>query len=323
VLTQRHKPEVSAGEALDVFVRLEEALDSTLKSVIDDTETSAQSIIANIRQLHDSARKLGTYLDGTSLNAGDLGKEIAQSVAFLVDIGTFVERLPAKMERDLVSIQAVVDEMKALSDLTADVKAISLQSHLLAINAAVEAGRAGNAGNAFKVVADEMRRLAGNSSAMAVRINTGLNRAQQIVDGGLRSTITDSSSQLADVSKAAGAIRKLQDNLEDMSQFYKTRFAIVAKHNEDLVIEIAEALGQVQYQDVVRQCIERYRVAAGRRDDALRDVLGSTGDPAAGSTALPVQLELILGDFLAEESNHRHSVRQTKDSGAPLKIELF
>jgi len=323
VLNEDHDTEVSPGETLDVFLRLEEALDSTLKSVIDDTESSAQSIIRNIRQLHESARKLTTYLDGTSLNAGDLGKEIAQSVAFLVDIGTFVERLPAKMERDLVSIQAVVEEMKTLSDLTSDVKAISLQSHLLAINAAVEAGRAGSAGNAFKVVADEMRRLAGNSNAMAVRINSGLARAQQIVDGGLRSTITDSSRQLADVSTAAVAIRRLQDNLDDMSQFYKTRFAIVAKHNEDLVLEIAEALGQVQYQDVVRQCIERYRIAAGRRNDALRDVFGSSGDPVGGDAALPVQLELILGDFLAEEDKHRHSVRQTQGSSAPLKIELF
>ncbi len=306
-----------------MFLRLEEALDTTLKTVIDDTETSAQSIMRNIRQLHDSARKLTTYLDGTSLNAGDLGKEISESVAFLVDIGTFVERLPAKMERDLVSIQAVVEEMKTLSDLTSDVKAISLQSHLLAINAAVEASRAGSAGNAFKVVADEMRRLAGNSSAMAARINTGLARAQHIVDGGLRATITDSSRQLADVSKAAGAIRRLQDNLEDMSQFYKTRFAIVSKHNEDLVLEIAEALGQVQYQDVVRQCIERYRIAAGRRNDALRDVLGAAGDPATANSGLPVQLELILDDFLTEENKHRHSVRQTQGSSAPLRVELF
>jgi methyl-accepting chemotaxis protein len=168
-----------------------------------------------------------------------------------------------------------------------------------------------------------MRRLAGNSSAMAARINTGLARAQHIVDGGLRATITDSSRQLADVSKAAGAIRRLQDNLEDMSQFYKTRFAIVSKHNEDLVLEIAEALGQVQYQDVVRQCIERYRIAAGRRNDALRDVLGAAGDPATANSGLPVQLELILDDFLTEENKHRHSVRQTQGSSAPLRVELF
>jgi methyl-accepting chemotaxis protein len=143
------------------------------------------------------------------------------------------------------------------------------------------------------------------------------------VDSGLRSTITESSRQIADVSKAAASIKKLQDTLEDMSQYFKTRFSIVIKHNEDLVKDIAEALGEIQYQDVVRQCIERIRIAAGRRNDALRAVLDANGEPFGRDPELPLQLELVLEGFLAEEQKHRHSVRQTQGSDAPLKIELF
>lgn len=310
-------------DSLGVFLRLEQALDSSLNAVIGDTETSAQSIIGHIRRLHDSASTLTSYLDGSSLKAGDLGKEIVESVAFLADIGTFIEALPAKMERDLASVQAVVEEIRTLSDMAADVKSISLQSRLLGINAAIEASRAGPSGNAFKVVADEMRTLAGNSSAMAARINSGLSRAQDIVESGLRSTLTESSQQLAAVSQAAASIKKLRDNLEDMNQYYKTRFAIVTKHNADLVKDIAEALGEIQYQDVVRQCIERIRIAAGRRNEALRTALETTGEAFGGDAQLPLQLDLVLSDFLAEEQNHRHSVRQTQGSNAPLKLELF
>jgi methyl-accepting chemotaxis protein len=316
-------PPSAAGETLGVYLRLEEAIDSSLNGVICDTESSAQSIIKHVRQLHESASTLASYLDGTSLQAGDLGKEIVESVAFLSDIGAFIERLPGKMERDLSSVQALVAEIKLLNDMTSDVKAISLQSHLLAINAAVEASRAGTAGLAFKVVADEMRRLAGNSSAMAAKINTGLARAQEIVEGGLQSTINESTAQLADVSNTASTIGKLRHNFEDMSQFYKTRFSVVIKHNEDLVRDIGEALGQVQYQDVVRQSIERIRIAAGRRNDALRTMLLMPHVDQGESAGLPVQLELILDDYLAEEQKHRHSVRQTQGSDAPLKIELF
>jgi len=303
-----------------VYLRLDAAIDGTLSGVIHDTESSARAIIQSIRRLHDSASTLASYLDGTNLQAGDIGKEIAHSVAFLSDIANFIERLPAKMEQNLESVQAVVAEIKALSEMTTDVKAISLQSHLLGINAAIEASRAGTAGTAFKVVADEMRKLAGSSSTMALKINTGLARAQQIVESGLQSTITESSQQLADVSKVAASIHQLRDSFEDMSQYYKTRFAIVIKHNEDLVREIAEALGQIQYQDVVRQCIERIRIAVGRRNEALRAGWGE--DPAA-CAGLPEQLELVLDEYLAEEGNHRHSVRQTPDEGASRKIELF
>jgi methyl-accepting chemotaxis protein len=316
-------PNGEAGEALAAYLRLEEAIDNSLHGVICDTDSSAQAIIKHVRQLYDSATTLATYLDGTSRQSVDLGKEIIESVAFLGDIGAFIARLPEKMERDLASVQALVAEIRFLHDLTSDVKAISLQSHVLAINAAIEASRAGAAGSAFKIVADEMRRLAGSSSAMAVKINTGLARAQEIVENGLQSTIKEAASQLDDVSTAAATIDKLQNNFEDMSQYYKTRFSIVIKHNEDLVRDIGEALAQVQYQDVVRQSIERIRLAVGRRNDALHMRLQNpSGDPG-GHADLPVQLELILDDYLAEEQKHRHSVRQTQGADAPLKIELF
>jgi methyl-accepting chemotaxis protein len=266
---------------------------------------------------------LASYLDGTRQGAGDMGEEIVESVAFLSDIGAFIERLPGKIERDLSSVQALVAEIERLSAMTADVKAISLQSHLLAINAAVEASRAGTVGLAFKVVADEMRRLAVDSSAMALKINKGLSRAQQIVETGIQSTIEESVNQLADVSAAAATIGKLRGYFEDMSQYYKTRLSVVTKHNEDLVKDIAEALGQIQYQDVVRQTIERIRIAAERRNHALSALLPPWMGDSAGETDLPVQLELILEDYLAEEEKHRHSVRQTVGSEAPLKIELF
>lgn len=318
-----HDPVSAATEAFGVYLQLEEAIDSSLTGVICDTDTSAQAIIKHVRRLHDSATTLASYLDGTSLQAGDLGKEILASVAFLSDIGTFIERLPGKMERDLASVQSLVAEIKFLNEMTSDVKAISLQSHLLAINAAVEASRAGTVGSAFKVVADEMRRLAGNSSAMAVKINKGLARAQEIVETGIQSTIKESASQLAEVSSAAATIAKLQNTFDDMSQYYETRLTIVIKHNEDLVRDIAEALGQVQYQDVVRQSIERIRITARRRNDALRAQLSLATEKVAEDAHLPVQLELILNDYLAEEQKHRHSVRQTQGNNAPRKIELF
>lgn len=323
MLSEPQDTSFTAQETLSAFLRLEEAIDTSLNAVIGDTETSAQSIIGHIRRLHDSASTLTSYLDGSSLKSGDLGKEIVESVAFLADIGTFIEGLPAKMESDLASVQAVVEEIKTLSDMASDIKSISLQSRLLGINAAIEASRAGTSGHAFKVVADEMKALAGNSAATASRINKGLTRAQEIVDSGLRSTITESSRQLAAVSQAAGLIKRLRDNLDAMNEYYKTRFSIITKHNEDLVKDIAEALGEIQYQDVVRQCIERIRIAAGRRNDALRAVLGTTGEPLGQSAELPLQLELVLNQFLAEEQNHRHSVRQTQGGGAALKIELF
>ena len=65
------------------------------------------------------------------------------------------------------------------------------------------------------------------------------------------------------------------------------------------------------------------RNTAARRNDSLRALVDAAGPNSAIDSDLPIQLELILDDYLAEENNHRHSVRQTQDSAAPLKIELF
>ena len=73
----------TAQETVGAFLRLEEAIDTSLGAVIGDTETSAQSIIGQMRRLHDSASTLASYLNGTSANAGDIGKEIVESVGFL------------------------------------------------------------------------------------------------------------------------------------------------------------------------------------------------------------------------------------------------
>ena len=314
---------VAVAGILERHLRLEQALDNSLNGVVDDTENSALAIIHEVRKLHDTASKLISYLDGSSLKSGELGAEIIDSTARLVDIGAFMDKLPAKMERDMKGVQSVVREIRELGDLADMVQQISMQSHMLAINAAIEAMHAGEAGAAFRVVADEMRTLASNSKAAAVRINQGLSRARKVVEDGMARSIAESTEQLGAVSHAAASIQKLRDNLEDMSQYYKTRFTVVTEHNEDLRRDIATVLGQIQYQDVVRQAIERVRGAMGRRNESLENAVANADRGAPAMAQLPQQLELILNEYLAEEDKHKHSARASAEEGAGAKIELF
>lgn len=320
---QDEQATASLGVILDIHLQLDQKIDEKLGEVVDDTERSALSIMQQVRQLYDTAGKLVTYLDGTNLTAGDLGEEIADSMAYLVDIGAFIAHLPGRMERDLQNVQIVAQEIKALGGLVEAVQAISMQSHLLAINAAIEASRAGSAGAAFRVVADEVRNLASNSNAVASRIADGLSRAHNAVEQGMASGIKASSQQLGAVSNAAESIRKLQGNLEDMSQYYKTRFADVTKHNEDLAADIAEVLGQIQYQDVVRQCIERIRHAMANRNAFFQNAVAAAEREGADLAQLPELLEQVLGEYLTEEMKHKHSAREAPEAGSELKIELF
>jgi methyl-accepting chemotaxis protein len=108
-----------------------------------------------------------------------------------------------------------------------------------------------------------------------------------------------------------------------MSQYYKTRFAVVTQHNQELAKNIAEMLGQIQYQDVVRQCIERIRVAIKQRNAFLEQACGVVQDGEADMAQLSVILGSILNDYQNEEDMHKHSVRHDSGDGSELKIELF
>ncbi len=308
---------------LDSHLQLDHEIDKKLIEVVGDTESSALAIITQVRQLYDTASTLVTYLDTSSLKASDLGQEISSSVAYLVEIGTFLQELPVKMERDLQNVHSIVKEINDLSGLVGAVQAISMQSHLLAINAAIEGSRAGPSGAAFRIVASEMRQLASNSSGVAAKINEGLARARHVVVDGMAASIEESSQQLKEVSQAGESIRKLHENFEDMSQYYKIRFAVVTKYNEDLAKDISEVLGQIQYQDVVSQCIDRLRVAIDKRNVFFQNAVGAWGQGNADLTHLPPQLAQILSDYITEEERHKHSARHATDDSSEPKIELF
>lgn len=311
------------SDVLGVHFQIDQAIDNKLIEVIEDTENSALAIIKDVRGLYDSANTLVNYLQRSSLSTNSLDGEIVDSVNRLGEISIFIERLPEKMAREMESVQSVVKEIKELNSLVAAVSAISMQSHLLAINAAIEASRSGPAGAAFRAVATEMRSLASNTTEVASKINQGLARARSVVEDGMSASIAESGEQLESVTQAVLSIKKLQENFEDISQYYKTRFTVVAKHNKNLADDIAATLGQIQYQDVVRQCIERMRIATEQRNALLASAAQSCKQTDPELAALIASLEAVLQDYMAEEDKHKHSARHSVDDGSEMKIELF
>ena len=139
----------------------------------------------------------------------------------------------------------------------------------------------------------------------------------------MAASIAQSAQRLEQVSHASVSIKLLQDNLEDMRSYSQSRFASVTQHNQALASDIAELLGQIHYQDVVRQCIERIRVAVGQRNRFLQNAVTTLPQDGAELTNLSEQLEKILNDYVAEEGRHRHSGRPASGTSGELKVELF
>ncbi len=311
------------NQLLQNHLRLDEAMDEQLKVVISDTESSAMNLIAQMRGLHGTADALLRHLGNSDLSAYDMEKEIDGSVASMAQINTFVQDLPDMIREDIDIVQkAAVKEIDGLGHFIAVIKEISLQSNLLALNAAIEAAHAGESGRGFAVVANEVRKLSQRSAEAAAMIEKGLIDAKRTMREGANLNLID--KQTGDASAMVGSIRQLQDNYERMRQYYKSLFVAVTEQNSKLASEIAEILSQIQYQDVVRQRIERVESAVAQRNNVLGDLPRRLANPQSNLAELPEDMREVLDEYLANEQRHAPAPTIANERADDLpKFQLF
>jgi methyl-accepting chemotaxis protein len=312
-----------ATRLMESHLGLDAAICGQLKVVVSDTEASAMLLIMRVQKLHAAAAVLVDYLGSSNLSARNMEKEIETSVTSIGRINTFVEELPDMIREDMKIIQsAAIKEIDGLGAFINIIKEISKQTTLLALNANIEAARAGEAGRGFAVVADEVRKLSERSAKAAIMIEKGLADAQHTMLDGLKLSPVD--KQIEEAEEIVRAIRKLQENHEDIRQYYKTLFNVVTQHNASLATDIAEMLGHIQYQDVVRQRIERIETAMTQRNDVFMKMPLRLGDPNANLTELPEQMLGVLDKYQADEERHSPVATEAAGQEAALpKFQLF
>lgn len=311
-----------AGELVAGHLRLDEAIGAQMKVVISDTESAAMTSIRQVRALNDTAVTLVGYLGKSDQTARGLEEGIDSSVSSIALIAEFVEELPALIRGDLeISHAAVLKEIGGLGSFIKVIKDISKQTNLLALNAAIVAATAGEAGRSFSVVAKEVRNLSERSAAAATMIETGLSDAQRTMLSGLQLSSMD--KQLSRVGAIVSSIRTLQENYEDIRQYYKTLFSVVTEHNNRMATDIAEMLGNVQNQDVVRQRLDRAAAATTSRNEILRELPRGLADSGGELADLLTQMQEVLAVYLASEQRHAPAAAGAPGQPDQPKFELF
>lgn len=300
-------PQPDHGRAVAASVRLDREIGLKLDDAVGRTEASALAIMAQVRALCDRSADLAGRLHEANAQADAFEADVHAHSGDLERMADFLARLPDRLDCDRASIGRIADEIRGLSDLADSVQAISVQSHMLSINAAIEASRAGPQGQSFKVVAQEMRALAANSHGAAARIGKSLATIRGILSEGLARNAERSAGDLARIAETAQAVTRLQGSFERVRGTYQAGFSDMLAHGDALSAGTAEVLGQLQYQDVVRQCVERLRMAMARRNEVL------------GHAQAAELIGDIVAAYLAEEALHGANA---VEDGAPA-IELF
>jgi methyl-accepting chemotaxis protein len=177
-------------------------------------------------------------------------------------------------------IQNLSGEVGALTPLIKVITSIAQQTSLLALNAEIEAARAGSAGRGFSVVAFEVRKLSVLTTKAAADIAEKINSTCKKVDGEMAEALASLKQHESDsaMTHLIADLTGMQQDFNQNSQLLLEVITEVDASYAQSVNRLSQALGHIQFQDVMRQRMEHVQEALVEMRDHMQSMSGKMDD---------------------------------------------
>ena len=270
----------ASGQVNEVALRVVAASNSSMYNS-DQQASRTNSVAAAINQLGAAAQEIARNAAQASTQASD-ARSLAEDGQHVVDRSiAAMNQLSSMLSASSSNIESLNSKTVNIGQILEVITSISQQTNLLALNAAIEAARAGEAGRGFAVVADEVRNLAHRTQESAQQVQTMIEELQVGARESV-STMSDSqrhSQDSVEIANLAGerlsSVTQRIGEIDGMNQSVATateeQTAVVESINVDITeINTLNQEGVENLQSTLRACADLEQQAA-----RLQQLVGS------------------------------------------------
>jgi methyl-accepting chemotaxis protein len=237
----------SAQQIVATTTQVAAAAAETAAAVAETTTT-----VEEVKQTAQLATQKAKYVSESAQKAAQVSESGKKSAADSIDA---MKQIREQMESIAESIVRLSEQGQAIGEIMLAVNDLAEQSNLLAVNASIEAAKAGEQGKGFAVVAQEVRNLAEQSKQATVQVRSILNDIQKATNAAVMVTEQGSKAVEAGVKQSVQAGESVQKLGESIAEAAQAATQIAASSQQqmvgmDQVVQAMESIKTASTQNV-------------------------------------------------------------------------
>lgn len=331
----------AAGRLAPVADELQQArpyltlMGEQLDGALHQCEQDVLAVIDTLNGVNRASLAQVARIDAATQKAHELAEVLNEKLMVDRQLSAILEMFVNKQEQDMAGNAerlARLQQVRALEPLVDVISEVAKHINILSINATIEAARAGESGRGFAVVASEVRRLATVTANAAVEIGSKIRLVTAGVDQEL-----DDAMNAGQTDGAAGSMRAVMGDIASMhARFAEASARLQAddgieEGNNAIRDGLGDALGLIQFQDVLRQRVGHVQEALhglNERLSLLGGLVRAGGEPAPVTPQLRLMIESLRSSYVMESQRRTHDAVTGDHAQAPTgaarpAIELF